>query len=114
GGEVMPGLLRLFGERVVLRLMKLKMADGVRVVVGEGVLQPLHDRLGDRILDAVDVEVVQVLAGADVTVRRVVIPGHHLFVILRGNQKTHHTSGPRRTGPIAGEQSTSNGVTRLS
>jgi hypothetical protein len=54
----MAGLLRLFGENIVLRLVELKVVNGFDVVMGVRFLQSLRDRLRDGVLDTVDVQVM--------------------------------------------------------
>jgi hypothetical protein len=54
----MPGLLRLFGEDIVLGLVQLQVMDGFEIVMAVRVLQRLRNRLGDRVLHAVDIQVM--------------------------------------------------------
>jgi hypothetical protein len=83
------------GELIILGLVQLQVADGVAVFTFVGFAEALGQGRGDDVFHAVEVEMVEVLPGADIAIEGVVGPGPHFLVMLGGQQEPHRTSGKR-------------------
>jgi hypothetical protein len=102
----------LFGfgaQGQVMLPVEAQVGDGFGVVFGFGLLQAVVDGGGDHVFDAVDVEVVEVFAGADVAIRGVIGDLPHLLVEFVGDDEAHAQGLRRVTPPQAGDRN--NGAT---
>jgi hypothetical protein len=84
-----PDALRVREQLIVVELVQPKVVDRFLVAEFLGLGKPVEHGRGDGVLHAVDIHVVQVLPGTDVTVRGVVRHLEHLLVKLLRDDEPH-------------------------
>ena len=82
-------LLGLRHQQIQLLFVQLQVAIGLGIFLRRGFLEAFHQRTRDHVLDAVRINVMQVLARSRVTIRRVILARQHLLVRGLIHQETH-------------------------
>jgi hypothetical protein len=83
------GLLGDGYESAELSLMQIKMRECLGILLLLGLGKAGVESTGDNILNSIAVHVMEVLAGTDVAVNRMVASGRHLIIGLLIHEDTH-------------------------